>query len=65
MAAAKEKELTIEEKLRLLWNLQQVDTKVDKIQILKGELPEEVRVLEDEIEGLSVRITNLKEEVLN
>jgi predicted nucleic acid-binding Zn-ribbon protein len=63
MAATKEKELSIEEKLKLLMSLQSVDTQIDKIQILKGELPEEVRVLEDEIEGLSTRVANLSEEV--
>lgn len=63
MAATKEKELTIEEKLKLLMSLQSVDTQIDKIQILKGELPEEVRVLEDEIEGLSKRISSLNDEV--
>ena len=36
------KELTVEEKLQQLWDLQQIDTKIDKIQILKGELPIEV-----------------------
>ncbi len=63
MAATKEKELTIEEKLKLLMSLQSLDTQIDKIQILKGELPEEVRVLEDEIEGLSKRISSLNDEV--
>src|SRR5690606_28792343 len=63
MVAVKEKEVSVEEKLNLLWKLQQVDTQIDKIQILKGELPEEVRVLEDEIEGLNKRISLLNEEV--
>lgn len=61
MAAVKE--ISIEEKLTLLWKLQQVDTQIDKIQILKGELPEEVRVLEDEIEGLNKRIALLNEDM--
>ena len=63
MAAAKEKELSVEERLHQLWNLQQVDTKIDKIKILKGELPEEVQILEDIITGLNVRLTNLNEEL--
>lgn len=50
MAATKE--LTIDEKLSQLWELQLIDFKIDKIQILKGELPIEVKDLEDEIEGL-------------
>ena len=63
MAATKEKELSVEERLNQLWNLQQIDTKVDKIKILKGELPEEVQILEDIITGLNVRLTNLNEEL--
>lgn len=49
-------ELTVEEKLRALFALQSVDSKIDEIQILKGELPMEVEDLEDEIEGLKTRI---------
>ena len=41
MAATKE--LSIDEKLQQLWELQQIDSKIDKIQILKGELPIEVK----------------------
>ena len=52
------KELTVEEKLQQLWDLQQIDTKIDKIQILKGELPIEVKDLEDEIESLNTRLAN-------
>ncbi len=63
MAASKEKELSVEEKLNMLWSLQTVDTRIDKIQIMKGELPEEVRVLEDEIAGMNTRIANLEEEI--
>jgi predicted nucleic acid-binding Zn-ribbon protein len=50
MAAVKE--FSIEEKLSALVLLQKVDCKLDEIQILKGELPMEVKDLEDEIEGL-------------
>ena len=53
-------ETSISDKLRLLWNLQQVDCQLDEIQILKGELPMEVSDLEDEIEGLDTRIKKLK-----
>ena len=65
MAAVKTgpKELSVEEKLQQLWDLQQIDTKVDKIQILKGELPIEVKDLEDEIEGLNTRLGNSEGEV--
>ncbi len=46
------KEFSVEEKLTSLVHLQKVDSKLDEIQILKGELPMEVKDLEDEIEGL-------------
>lgn len=53
-------EVSIADKLRLLWNLQQVDSQLDEIQILKGELPMEVADLEDEVTGLDTRIKKLK-----
>jgi predicted nucleic acid-binding Zn-ribbon protein len=43
--------------------LQQVDSKIDRIRMLRGELPLEVQDLEDEIEGLETRIDNLKQEI--
>lgn len=49
-------ELTIEEKLRHLFKLQQIDSELKQIDILKGELPMEVQDLEDEIAGLETRI---------
>ncbi len=68
MAAAKKKaaeaaEMTVEEKLKALYELQQVDTDIDKIKILRGELPLEVQDLEDEIEGLQTRVANVEAEV--
>jgi len=59
---AAETELTIEEKLRALYSLQLVDSEIDKIRTLRGELPLEVQDLEDEVEGLETRVTNLKSE---
>lgn len=53
-------EVSVAEKLRKLWNLQQVDSQLDEIQILKGELPMEVADLEDEIAGLDTRIKKLR-----
>jgi hypothetical protein len=53
-------ESSIAEKLTLLWNLQQIDSQLDEIQILKGELPMEVSDLEDEVAGLETRIKKLK-----
>jgi predicted nucleic acid-binding Zn-ribbon protein len=56
-------EVTVEEKLRALYKLQFIDTKIDKIRIVRGELPLEVQDLEDELVGLETRINKLKEEV--
>lgn len=55
-------ELSIEKKLIALYNLQQTDSQVDKIQIIRGELPLEVQDLEDEIAGLETRVDNYIEE---
>ena len=52
-------ETTITEKLQKLWDLQQIDSQLDEIQILKGELPMEVADLEDEIAGLETRCKKL------
>ena len=51
-------EITVERKLMALYNLQQIDSQVDKIRIIRGELPLEVQDLEDEIAGLETRIEN-------
>jgi predicted nucleic acid-binding Zn-ribbon protein len=50
--------LPIENKLKLLYHLQQIDTKIDKIRIIRGELPLEVQDLEDEIAMLKTRKEN-------
>ena len=60
-AAAKES--TVEDKLRALYALQKIDSQVDKIQTIRGELPLEVQDLEDEIVGLETRIANYTEEL--
>jgi predicted nucleic acid-binding Zn-ribbon protein len=57
------KEFSVEEKLTSLVRLQKIDSKLDEIQILKGELPMEVKDLEDEIEGLHARQTRVEEEI--
>lgn len=62
-AAETAKEMTVEEKLRTLFDLQQIDSRIDKIRTLRGELPLEVQDLEDEIAGLDTRIQRQKEEV--
>jgi len=50
-------EMTVAEKLNALYDLQLVDTAIDNIRILRGELPLEVQDLEDEIEGLQTRVS--------
>jgi predicted nucleic acid-binding Zn-ribbon protein len=57
------KEFSVEEKLTSLVTLQKVDSKLDEIRILKGELPMEVADLEDEIQGLHARQTRIEEEI--
>lgn len=57
------KEYSVEEKLASLLKLQKIDSKLDEIEILKGELPMEVKDLEDELEGLNTRLTNLEDEI--
>lgn len=59
------KEITIEQKLRALYTLQSIDTEVDKIRNLRGELPHEVQDLEDELEGLQTRLDHHEEELEN
>ena len=59
----KTQELTVEQKLKTLFQLQTVLSKIDEIKILRGELPLEVQDLEDEIAGLNTRIERLKSEV--
>jgi predicted nucleic acid-binding Zn-ribbon protein len=57
------KDFSVEEKLLALIKLQKIDSKLDQIQILKGELPMEVSDLEDEIQGLNSRKTRIEEEI--
>ena len=59
----KQQELSVEEKLQHLYELQRIDTAIDKIRTLRGELPLEVQDLEDEIAGLETRLENLKTEI--
>ena len=57
---AKKKEVTVEEKLRALFDLQLIDSRVDEIKNVRGELPLEVEDLEDEVAGLNTRLNKLK-----
>ncbi len=61
-AKASTKEVTVAEKLDALYALQKIDSKIDKIRTVRGELPLEVQDLEDEIEGLDTRIKKMQEE---
>lgn len=56
-------ERSIAQKLLSLYHLQQIYSKIDKIRILRGELPEEVRDLEDACEGKTTRIAKYKDEI--
>jgi hypothetical protein len=56
---AKKTEATVEDKLRELYNLQLIDSRIDEIRNVRGELPLEVQDLEDEVEGLNTRLTKL------
>jgi predicted nucleic acid-binding Zn-ribbon protein len=62
---AHDTEISVEERLRALYSLQLVDSEIDKIKTLRGELPLEVQDLEDDIAGLETRLGNLREEVVN
>lgn len=53
-------EVSVEQKLIALYTLQQIDSQIDKIKIIRGELPLEVQDLEDELAGLETRVSNFK-----
>ena len=57
------KDLTVEEKLKNLYQLQTTLSAIDGKRALRGELPLEVQDLEDEIEGLNTRIEKIELEV--
>lgn len=57
------KELTVEQKLKALYQLQSMLSEIDKIKTLRGELPLEVQDLEDEVAGLNTRIEKIKLEI--
>ncbi len=60
---ANTKELSVEEKLRAVYALQLIDSKIDEIRNVRGELPLEVEDLEDEVAGLSKRLEKLNEDL--
>ena len=61
--ASSKKEVSISDKLDALFELQKIDSEIDRIRTIRGELPLEVQDLEDELSGLETRITKMKEEI--
>ncbi len=60
---AKKKEITVEDKLRALYDLQLIDSRIDEIRNTRGELPLEIEDLEDDIAGLNKRLENFESEL--
>jgi predicted nucleic acid-binding Zn-ribbon protein len=56
---AKKVEASVEDRLRALYDLQLIDSRIDEIRNIRGELPLEVQDLEDEVEGLNTRLEKL------
>ena len=60
---ATKKEVSVADKLDALYELQKIDSEIDRIRTIRGELPLEVQDLEDELEGLETRIAKIQEEI--
>ena len=60
---AKKKEISVEEKLRALFDLQIIDSRIDEIRNVRGELPLEVEDLENEIAGMNVKMDQLNSDL--
>ena len=63
MAKKDPKDLSVEEKLKNLYQLQTTLSAIDEKRALRGELPLEVQDLEDEVEGLRTRVEKIKKEI--
>ncbi|MBR3528695.1 MAG: hypothetical protein IKN84_03460 [Bacteroidales bacterium] len=61
--ARQDADIVVEKRLIALYTLQCVDSEIDKIQIIRGELPQAIQDLEDEITGLETRIQNFKNDI--
>jgi len=61
--ARQEKEMSVEERLKALYHLQEILSKVDRFKAVRGELPLEVQDLEDDIIGLNTRIAKFEEDI--
>ncbi|CAI8307605.1 MAG: Uncharacterised protein [Flavobacteriia bacterium] len=57
------KEISVEDKLRMLYDLQLIESELDKIRNVRGELPLEVEDLEDEIDGMKVRVQKMEDDI--
>ena len=60
---ATKKEVSVADKLAALYQLQKIDSEIDRIRTIRGELPLEVQDLEDELEGLETRLNKLQDEI--
>ena len=60
---AKKVDYSVEERLRALYDLQLIDSRIDKLRSVRGELPLEVQDLEDEVSGLEVRVEKVNSEI--
>lgn len=56
-------EVSIEKKLKALYKLQIIDTQISKLQAIRGELPNEVADLEDDIAGMETRLANMANDI--
>ena len=57
--------ISVEERLKKLYNLQSLLTQTDRIRQVRGELPEEVKNLEDTVKGLHARVSNYQSDIEN
>lgn len=60
---ATKKDVSVAEKLDALFELQKIDSEIDRIRTIRGELPLEVQDLEDELEGLETRLKKIQDEI--
>ena len=63
MAKKEAADLSVEEKLKTLYQLQTTLSGIDEKKALRGELPLEVQDLEDELEGLNIRVDKIKHDI--
>ena len=59
------KTASVEDKLRALYDLQLVDSRIDEMKLMRGELPLEIEDLEDDVKAYETRLSNYKEDIQN